>query len=70
MILCGFSLLWLYPPVWAAENEHGWQLFHSASAAAIFIGWYLPSTSPSLLPTDSWIAIAGISTISAIFAVR
>jgi hypothetical protein len=29
------------PPIWKAENEHGWQLVHCASAAAIYIGWYL-----------------------------
>ncbi len=26
------------PPIWNAENEHGLQLVHCASAAAIFIG--------------------------------
>ncbi len=29
----------LPPPIWNAENEHGWQLFHCASAAAILPGW-------------------------------
>ena len=29
-----------------SENEHGWQVVHCASAAAIFIGWYLPSITP------------------------
>ena len=28
----------LPPPIWNIENEHGLQLFHCASAAAIFIG--------------------------------
>ena len=30
----------LPPPIWNTENEQcDWQVFHSASAAAIFIGW-------------------------------
>ncbi len=37
MILVGESS-WLYPPTWNTENEHGWQVSHCASAAAIFIG--------------------------------
>jgi hypothetical protein len=28
----------LPPPIWNSENEHGWQVVHCASAAAIFIG--------------------------------
>ncbi len=27
------------PPIWKAENEQPVQVFHCASAAAIFIGW-------------------------------
>ena len=27
------------PPIWKSENEHGWQVSHCASVAAIFIGW-------------------------------
>ena len=34
---CGSSSF-LPPPIWKAENEHGWQVSHCASAAAIFIG--------------------------------
>ena len=38
MIWVGVSSL-LPPPIWNSENEHGWQVSHCASAAAIFIGW-------------------------------
>ncbi len=50
MIFDGF---WsLFPPlIWNSENEHGWQVFHCASAAAIFIGWKSVSTIPRWLPT-------------------
>src|ERR1700756_2948808 len=58
------------PPIWNAENEQGLHVVHCASAAAIFIGWYLASITPSWLPTESWTTIVGISTITAIFAVR
>ena len=27
------------PPIWKSENAHGWHVSHSASVAAIFIGW-------------------------------
>ena len=27
------------PPIWKSENEHGEQVSHWASVAAIFIGW-------------------------------
>ena len=42
------------PPIWKSENGQ-WlaQVVQSASAAAIFIGWYVPSTTPSSLPTKS-----------------
>ena len=60
----------LPPPIWNAENEQGLQFVHCASAAAIFIGWYLFSITPSWLPTDSWMTIVGIRTISASLAVR
>ena len=40
----------LPPPIWKSENEHGWQVFHCASAAAIFMGWYLASTTPARCP--------------------
>src|SRR5215469_18027943 len=42
---CGISKIWVGvwslfpPPIWNSENEHGWQVVHCASAAAIFIGW-------------------------------
>ena len=55
----------LPPPIWNSENEHGWQVVHCASAAAIFIGWYLPSITPSSSPTSRVNRIAGTRTISA-----
>ena len=42
---CGISMIFLGvgsllpPPIWNTENEHGWQVVHCPSAAAIFIGW-------------------------------
>ena len=54
----------LPPPIWNSENEHGWQVVHCASAAAIFIGWYLASMTPSSLPTNMARMIAGTSTTS------
>ena len=56
----------LPPPIWNSENEHGWQVVHCASAAAIFIGWYLASITPSSSPTSIANRIAGTSTTSAI----
>ena len=38
MIFFGVSS-YLPPSIWNAENEHGAQVSHCASAAAIFIGW-------------------------------
>ena len=41
----GIEMIWVGvwsffpPPIWKRENEQGWQVFHWASAAAIFIGW-------------------------------
>ena len=55
----------LPPPIWNSENEHGWQVVHCASAAAIFIGWYRPSITPSSSPTSSVNKIAGTRTMSA-----
>ena len=55
----------LPPPIWNSENEHGWQVVHCASAAAIFIGWYLASITPSSSPTSMANRIAGTRTISA-----
>ncbi len=55
----------LPPPIWNTENEHGWQVVHCASAAAIFIGWYLASTTPSSLPTNMAKISAGTSTTTA-----
>ena len=55
----------LPPPIWNSENEHGWQVVHCASAAAIFIGWYFASITPSSSPTSMVNKIAGTSTISA-----
>ena len=50
MIFVGVSSLFP-PPIWNSENEQGWQVSHCASDAAIFIGWYLSSVTPSSLPT-------------------
>src|SRR5580693_7549125 len=55
----------LPPPIWNSENEHGWQVVHCASAAAIFIGWYWPSITPSSSPTSMANRIAGTRTTSA-----
>ena len=52
----------LPPPIWNIENEHGWQVVHCASAAAIFIGWYFVSMTPSSLPTSSASTVAGSRT--------
>ena len=51
MIFVGVWSL-LPPPIWNSENEHGWQVFHCASAAAIFIGWYSVSMTPELAADD------------------
>ncbi len=45
-------------------------MVHSASAAAIFIGWYLPSTTPSSLPMNMLTNTAGARTASEMMAVR
>ena len=45
-------------------------MFHSASAAAIFIGWYLPSTTPSSLPMNMLTKTAGVRTAREMMAVR
>ena len=60
----------LPPPIWNSENEHGWQVVHCASAAAIFIGWYRASITPSSSPTSMVNKIAGTSTSSPIRADR
>ena len=69
MIFFGVSS-YLPPSIWKAENEHGEHVSHCASAAAIFIGWYVVSMMPSLLPTMRFSRIAGTSTTRAVFAVR
>ena len=51
MIFVGVSSF-LPPPIWNRENEHGLHVFHCASAAAIFMGWYFASITPSSLPTN------------------
>ena len=59
------------PPIWKAENgQWDGQVVHSASAAAIFIGWYLPSTTPSSLPMNMLRKTAGARTASEMTAVR
>ncbi len=73
---CGIWRIWVGvwssfpPPIWNSENEHGWQVVHCASAAAIFIGWYLASITPSSLPTNMARMTAGTSTASDIRADR
>ena len=47
-----------------------WQVFHCASAAAIFIGWYLPSTTPNTIGplwdgNEVWLVVAGASMFAA-----
>src|SRR5678815_5018800 len=69
MILVGVSSL-VPPPTWNSENEHGWQVCHCASDAAIFIGWYLVTTTPSSLPMNMASRAPGISTASESLAVR
>src|SRR5262245_49829768 len=58
------------PPTWITENEHGWQVFHWASIAATFIGWYVVSMTPRLPPTHSTRIIDGTSTTSDVLADR
>ncbi len=61
----------LPPPIWKSEKEQcEGQVVQSASAAAIFIGWYLPSMTPSSLPMNRLSATAGASTASEMIAVR
>ncbi len=64
MIFVGVSSR-LPPPIWNSENEQGWQVSHCASEAAIFIGWYLSSITPSRLPTIMPRKAAGSRTTSA-----
>ena len=40
------------PPIWKSEKPHGWQVFHCASEAAIFMPCALVTASPKRLPTD------------------
>ena len=59
------------PPICKSENgQWDGQVFHSASAAAIFIGWYLPSTTPSSLPMNMLTKTAGARTANEMMAVR
>ena len=70
MIWVGVSSLFP-PPIWKAENgQCDGQVVHSASAAAIFIGWYLPSTTPSSLPMNMLTKTAGVRTANEMMAVR
>ena len=58
LMICVGVMSLLPPPIWKAENAQWlWHVFHSASAAAIFIGWYVPSTTPSSLPTNMAIGV-------------
>src|SRR6185503_16372619 len=69
MILVGVWSL-LPPPIWNTENEHGWQVVHWPSAAAIFIGWYFVSLMPRRPPKNNANIAAGISTTMASLADR
>jgi hypothetical protein len=60
----------LPPPIWNTENEHGWQVVHWPSAAAIFIGWYFVSLMPRRPPKNNANIAAGISTTMASLADR
>ena len=66
----GFGFCAENPPIWKSENPHGWHVFHCASEAAIFMLCWAVTASPKRLPTDSWISVAGIATITASFAAR
>ncbi len=47
------------------ENEHGWQVFHCASIAATFAGWYFVSLTPRRPPKNIASASAGNNTRTA-----
>src|SRR6476661_5771646 len=64
----GFSSCFVNPPNWISEKPHGWQEFHCASDAAIFMLCALVTASPKRLPTTSWRSVTGSATISASFA--
>ena len=49
------------PPIWKSENAAGCSVFHSASVAAIFIGWAFVVWIPNALPHQSWTMVSGIS---------
>src|SRR5258708_114733 len=49
MILSAFWSL-LPPPIWNIENEHGWQVSHCVSAAAVFIRLDPPPATPPAPP--------------------
>ena len=57
---------------WMLTENGQWlgQVFHKASAAAIFMGWYVPSTTPSSLPTNMAIGVARRRTTKEMTAVR
>ena len=64
----GVSSCSVNPPNWKSEKPHGWQVFHCASEAAIFMLCALVTASPKRLPTMSWRSVTGTATISASFA--
>ena len=64
----GVGSLSVNPPIWKSEKPHGWQVFHCASEAAIFMLCALVTASPKRLPTTSWSSVTGTATISASFA--
>jgi hypothetical protein len=60
-------ILLVNPPIWKSEKPHGWQVFHCASEAAIFMLCALVTAAPKRLPTTSWSSVTGTATISASF---
>ena len=59
---------WVKPPIWKSENAAGFSVSHSASEAAIFIGWASVTATPNSLPTPSWTNETGRTTMIASFA--
>src|SRR5436190_9246574 len=64
----GVGSLVVKPPIWKSEKPQGWQVFHCASEAAIFMLCALVTASPKRLPTTNWSSVTGTATISASLA--
>ena len=47
------------PPIWKSENEAGPAVFHSASPAAIFMGWYVLADDAELAAHQHGMKAAG-----------